>query len=711
MLTVRVAASFTAEPLAEVLRFWAGELALPMAIEFAPYGQVFQQLLDPGSPLRTSRDGVNVVAVRLTDIADPDGFVAALRTADRRAGVPLVVALCPDPPAAECSTPGTATRSTPDSAERVVRDGLAGCAHLRLIGPAELAGRYPVAEPHDAYADRLGRVPYTPEFFAALGTALARTVHALVTTRPKVIVVDADNTLWNGIVGEDGPGGVTVDRHRRALQQLLVDQRDAGRLLCLCSRNQPADVNAVLSGHPDLLLRPEHLTASRVNWQPKWENLRSLAAELNLGLESFVFLDDSPIEVAEVRAACPEVLSLTLPSDSAEAAAFLRHCWPLDLDRVTDEDRERAARYEQEARRHAWRERAMSLADFHAGLELRVAVTPARPDQRERIAQLAQRTNQFNLAPVRRDPLEPPAPDLDWLVVTVADRFGDYGLVGVVGHTVDAEWLRVDTFLLSCRALGRGVEHRMLAHLGELALDRGVSTVALACLPTARNGPARTFLADVTAGTPAEPVPGQAGRVHYHRLPASEAAAVRHRPDATGEPSGRGALGEPPGSGVEPAATVMPAAPWAVVERIATMLAEPAAVRAALLAGNAPRAATADDGPISWADSVDPVEARVMAIWTELLAVAPRTPSENFFALGGQSLQLVQFMARVREVFAVELPVELLFTPTFTVAEVSREIRERQLAGVDGAELTGLIAELERLSDAEIESLLAEEDA
>ncbi|RKR92256.1 HAD superfamily phosphatase (TIGR01681 family)/FkbH-like protein [Micromonospora pisi] len=703
MLTVRVAASFTAEPLAEVLRFWAGELALPMAIEFAPYGQVFQQLLDPGSPLRTGRDGVNVVAVRPTDIADPDGFVAALRTADQRAAAPLVLALCPDPP--------TAGRSTTDT-ERVVRDGLTGGTRLRLrlIGPAELADRYPVAEPHDAYADRLGRVPYTPEFFAALGTALARTVHALVTTRPKVIVVDADNTLWNGIVGEDGPGGVTVDRHRRAIQQLLVAQRDTGRLLCLCSRNQPADVDAVLTGHPDLPLRPEHLTASRVNWQPKSENLRSLAAELNLGLESFVFLDDSPVEVAEVRAACPEVLALTLPSDSAAAAAFLRHCWPLDLDRVTDEDRERAARYEQEARRHAWRERGMLLADFHAGLELRVDIAPARPDQRERVAQLAQRTNQFNLAPVRRDPLEPAAPDLDCLVVTVEDRFGDYGLVGVVGYTVDAELLRVDTFLLSCRALGRGVEHRMLAHLGDLALERGLSTVALACLPTARNGPARTFLAEVTAGTPAEPQPGQADPVRYHRLPASVAAAVRHRPDATSEPPGRDAIGEPPGSDVEPVLPG-PAAPWAMVERIATTLAEPAAVRAALLAANAPSAGTAGGDPVSWADGVDPVEARVMAIWAELLAVAPRTPSDNFFALGGQSLQLVQFMARVREMFAVELPVELLFTPAFTVAEVSREIRERQLAGVDGAELTGLIAELERLSDAEIESLLAEEGA
>ena len=345
MLTVRVVASYTAEPLAEVLRFWAGELALPMAVSFAPYGQVFQQLLDPDGALRTNRDGVNVVAVRLTDLADPDGFVAALRAADRETTVPLLLAICPDPPGTDAGLR--------DAAERTVRDGVTGTTHLRLLGSAELARRYPVADPHDAYADRLGRVPYTPEFFAALGTALVRTVHAIVSPRPKVVVVDADNTLWTGIVGEDGVGGITVDRDRRALQELLIAQRDAGRLLCLCSRNNAADVEAVFAGHPDLLLRPEHLTASRVNWRPKSENLRSLAAELNLGLDSFVFLDDSPIEVAEVRAACPEVLALAVPPDADRAAAFLRHCWPLDSTRVTDEDRQRGARYQQESQRRS----------------------------------------------------------------------------------------------------------------------------------------------------------------------------------------------------------------------------------------------------------------------------------------------------------------------------------------------------------------------
>jgi acyl carrier protein len=149
-----------------------------------------------------------------------------------------------------------------------------------------------------------------------------------------------------------------------------------------------------------------------------------------------------------------------------------------------------------------------------------------------------------------------------------------------------------------------------------------------------------------------------------------------------------------------------------VVERVATALADPAAVRAAVLAGHLPTPSGVQGGPSDVPScGADPVEATVMRIWAELLAVRPGTPEDNFFALGGQSLQLVQFMARVREVFAVELPVELLFTPAFTVAEVSREIRRRQLAGADEAELTDLLVELERLSDDEIELLLAEEDA
>ncbi|WP_326558932.1 HAD-IIIC family phosphatase [Micromonospora sp. NBC_01796] len=699
MLTVRVAASFTAEPLAEVLRFWAGELALPMAVSFAPYGQVFQQLLDPEGALRANRDGVNVVAVRPTDLADPDGFVAALRAADRETTVPLLLAICPDPP-------GTDPR-TSDAAERAVRDGVTGTTHLRLLGLAHLTRTYPVTEAHDGYADRLGRVPYTPEFFAALGTALARTVHTIVSPRPKVVVVDADNTLWTGIVGEDGIGGITVDRDRRALQQLLVDQRDAGRLLCLCSRNNAADVDAVLAGHPEMVLRPEHLTASRVDWQPKSDNLRSLAEELNLGLDSFVFLDDSPIEVAEVRAAHPEVLALTVPADAGRALAFLRHCWPLDTDRVTDEDRQRSARYEQENQRRALRESGMSLADFHANLALRVDITPARPDQHERVAQLTHRTNQFNLAPVRLDVRDLRSGDPECLVVTVADRFGEYGLVGAMRYALDGDLLRVDTFLLSCRALGRGVEHRMLAHLGELALHRGATTVELSLIPTARNGPARDFLAEIAAepaddGTSPVAEPDGSTRIGY-LLPAGAAAGVHHRPGGSDQPARPpDATDRPPLVEPDRATPATNREAWRVVERIATTLTDPSAVRAAVLAGHRGPAATGVE---------DPIEARVMQIWAELLAVRPATPEDNFFALGGQSLQLVQFMARVREVFAVELPVDLLFTPAFTVAEVSREIRRRQLDGADETELTDLLAELDRLSDDEIELLLAEEDA
>ncbi|MEU7887126.1 HAD-IIIC family phosphatase [Microbispora bryophytorum] len=684
-----VAATFTAEPLGDALRFWLTEIGVEGEVAFAPYDQVFPSLLDPGSVL--GRAGAAVVLVRAEDLVAEDSaagdlaagqddgldqveavatdLVAALRTSARATGTPHVLVVCP--PSPEHGSPEAHARL----ASRLAR-AFEGDRAVSVLTSAEPYEPAPEAV-HDAFADRTGNVPYTDRYFAALAAAAARRLHAMTTPRPKVVAVDCDGTLWDGVVGEDGPDGVVIGPQRLEIWRELARQVAAGRLLCLCSKNEEKDVREVFARHPELPVGLDDVAAMRVGWEAKSQSLRSLAAELDLGLDSFVFLDDSPVECAEVRAGCPEVLTLRLPAGAAEAAAFLRHCWPLDLTAVTEADRERTRRYQEERQREQARGE-MSLADFFATLDLRVTITPAGPEHEARAAQLAERTNQFNLSGARRLDGE------EKFVVDVRDRFGDYGVVGLTDVRTEGDTLRAGAFLLSCRALGRGVEHRMLAHLGALARERGLARVALAFRATERNQPARDFL----AALPATVEPSGEEEAWYV-LGAADAAAVVHTPG----PAEERAAGPAGTTGpVEPAAS----AGWAAVERIATRLTGADAILDAMRAAR----------PVTEVAGASPVEAAVMRMWAELLDVAPTSVSDGFFQLGGHSLRLVQFMARVRAEFGVELPFDTLYTTSFTVAEVAKAIEERQLADADDEELAGLLDELAGLSDEEIDALL-----
>ncbi|GGO01477.1 hypothetical protein GCM10010116_02790 [Microbispora rosea subsp. aerata] len=675
-----VAATFTAEPIGDALRFWLAELGIHAdageAVAFAPYDQVFPSLLDPGGVL--GRAGAAVVLVRAEDlVAGRDGLdgveavaadlATALRTSARASGAPHVLVVCP--PSPEHGSPEAHARL----ASAMTRE-FEGDRAVCVLTSAEPYEPGPEAV-HDSFADRTGNVPYTDRYFAALAAAVVRRLHAVTTPRPKVVAVDCDGTLWDGVVGEDGPGGVVIGPHRLEIWRELARQVAAGRLLCLCSKNEERDVREVFARHPELPVGLDDVAAMRVGWQAKSASLRSLAAELGLGLDSFVFLDDSPVECAEVRAGCPEVLTLRLPADAAEAAEFLRHCWPLDLTIVTEADRERTRYYREERRRERARAE-MSLADFFATLDLRVTITPAGPEHEARAAQLAERTNQFNLSGTRRLDGE------ERFVVDVRDRFGDYGVVGLTDVRTEGDTLRVGAFLLSCRALGRGVEHRMLAHLGALARERGLAKVALAFRATERNRPAADFLATL----PAEPYGEDAA---WYVLDAADAAAVVHSPG----PAEERAAGPAPDTRVSGSAAP---ADWAAVERIATRLTGADAILDALRAAR----------PVTVAAGASPVEAAVMRMWAELLDAAPVSVDDGFFELGGHSLRLVQFMARVRAEFGVELPFDTLYTTSFTVAEVAKAIEERQLADAGDEELAVLLDELAGLSDEEIDALL-----
>ena len=291
---------------------------------------------------------------------------------------------------------------------------------------------YPVAQIHDPHGEELGHLPYTPEFFVALATAIARKIHAIANPPFKAIALDCDETLWAGICGEDGPQGIAIDPPRRALQEFMAARRREGMLLTLCSKNNEEDVEEVSPRIRKCRSRCADFAARRINWESKGKSLAALAAELELGLDSFILVDDNPKECNEAQAAAPQVLALPLPAEPSEIPLFLRHVWAFDRPRVTAEDRRRAELYAQQAERARARRAAGTLEEFLASLQLAVEIAPMRPDQLPRVAQLTQRTNQMNATCIRRTEAEVASSGLECHVVTVSDRFGDYGLTGVM---------------------------------------------------------------------------------------------------------------------------------------------------------------------------------------------------------------------------------------------------------------------------------------
>ena len=544
-MAIALTATFTAEPIEESLAFWMKELGVNATIQFAPYNQIFQQLLDPGSLVAKNQHGINVYLIRVedwwrnaagakkTEIVERNirDLAEALRQNASRSSSAHIVCLCPDSPAARSDRNYSAFSNR---MEQILVAALVETSGVYAVTSEELLAAYPVGDHYDAGSDKLGHVPYTPQYFTALGTVLARKMHALKTARRKVIVLDCDQTLWGGVCGEDGPAGVTIDSPRRALQEFMLAQHDAGMLLCLCTKNNEQDVWDVFQSRPEMILQRDHLVAWRINWHSKSENLKSLAAELKLGLDSFIFIDDNPIECAEVEADCPEVLTIQLPTASNEIPQFLRHVWAFDHLRLTAEDQKRTALYQENAWRERFSHEAPSFAAFLAGLELEIHMAPMQPEQLARVAQLTQRTNQFNCTTIRRTENE--IEELkrhngaEILTVEVKDRFGEYGLVGVLIFWTEANRLVVDTFLLSCRALGKGVEQRMFAHLGEDAAARGCDWVDFRLIRTAKNSPAFDFISGI-AGDRLQ----VDGSEYSCRLPAGHVASISLQPRAAAD--------------------------------------------------------------------------------------------------------------------------------------------------------------------------------
>ena len=660
-LRVVVASTFTAEPIRPTLELWARRFGWELVLGFEPFDQVVQSLLDPTSATGRNARGVNVVLARWTDLgaaADAARAVAelgaAIEASAGRTGAPHVVALAKDPAFAALDAELTAR--------------LEGVSGVHVLGAARTDRLYPVAAWRDAAGDVSARMPYTADYFAALATVVARALRALMEPAPKVIVLDCDNTLWGGACGEEGAAGVALTEPYRALQRFMQAQSESGRLICLASKNVEADVREVFATRP-MELAWDAITAHRIDWNAKPANLRSLAAALDLSLDSFVFVDDNAVECAQVMSELPEVLTLQLPSNSEDIPAYLDHVWAFDVLGVTDEDRARRGMYVEAARRDEARRGATTLADFIESLELEIHIARVGSADVARAAQLTQRTTQFNTQPSPSS-----AADIQARVgnaplmhrVAVCDRFGDYGTVGLLSGTVVGDVLQVESFLLSCRALGRGVEHRMLAFIGETALSLGAARVRIPYSITARNEPMRLFLSGV-----ATPTASADGGVI--EIDAPRAASTRFRPDAgagAAEVSTNGARVR--ASAPRASNELLRAIPLelARIDDILAAIRPPLRERPHLQQGyEEPRAGT---------------ERRIARIWGEELGIAGVGALDRFVDLGGTSLDVVRVHSRMVGEMGLAIDITELFRHP-TVRTLARSVDGAEADVVAGA--------------------------
>jgi FkbH-like protein len=391
-----------------------------------------------------------------------------------------------------------------DLINRTIQDGAERSERIFVVDSDQALGDLPLREQVDPRLWYYGRFPYSADATRDLARAFAQAWDLLRRGPAKVLAVDLDNTMWGGIYGDDGEERLACGEDfpgnaYRAMQEECLRLKGQGVLLVALSKNEP-DALEVLARHPGMLLRPDDFAASAVNWDPKPDNIRRIAAKLNLGLDSFVFLDDSPHERDAMRRLCPEVRVPEMPADPAERPLWLRRLactWPL---RLTAEDEDRTSLYAASGKARELEAVSASLDDYLLGLEQKLTLAPVSKTTLARVAQMHQRTNQFNLTTLRSTEAEIAALVEDEkvglaLLGHVTDRFGDHGIVIASTVSINGKEAVILSLLMSCRVIGREIER---AFAGELLRDlerRGVTRVVGEYLPTPKNAMVRDFYA------------------------------------------------------------------------------------------------------------------------------------------------------------------------------------------------------------------------
>lgn len=346
----------------------------------------------------------------------------------------------------------------------------------------------------------MSSMPYSRDGIATVSREIERVLGSAFISRKKIIALDLDNTLWGGVIGEDGVEGIELSDHKEGqryydFQRQLLEMKNRGIVLAVNSKNNEEDAENAIQNHPAMLLRDDDFVSRKINWENKASNIKAMEGELNLTEGGFIFIDDNPVERETVKGVCPDVLVPDFPADTAELLSFAESIWadycrPL---KVLSEDLNKTKMYQNEVKRKQEMSESLNLDDYIAKLEMVADIHKMRPEELERVTQLCNKTNQFNVTTKRYTGAEieeiASNPENAIYVVYSSDKYGDSGLISVlilIGEKAD---IRIDTFLMSCRVMGRKLEDVIINELA--AKYAGKQKLIGEFIPTAKNTPVK----------------------------------------------------------------------------------------------------------------------------------------------------------------------------------------------------------------------------
>ena len=517
-ITVGLAASFTLDPIEPFLGAHLLHKKMKPEFSIAPFGQLQQLCINHkhavgdthvivmlwriedifAAKLAATLDAADALPALLDDIRQFAASIAQLR---RNFSGTLIVSTPPFPslPGFDALELASPAMQVYNAATQVWSQETAKIDGLRVIDLQALMIEHGARHMHDARKWQLYRQPYTETFWQAIGTQTGRIIAAEKIAAKKCVVLDLDNTLWGGVIGEDGLGGIALGdefpgRAFRDFQRYLMHLKSKGVMLAVASKNNPEDAFEVFDRHDAMVLSRKDIVAFEINWDSKVDSIKRIAAKLNIGLDALVFVDDNAKEIGEVQERLPAVTCLLVPEELADLSALLANTDLFDTLQVTDEDRKRTEMMAADQQRSEVQE-TMSEEDFRKSLGLKIDIFAAEKQHLARITQLVNKTNQFNLTTIRRtqDEIEKMAASPDALVLgmNIADKYGDYGLVGVAILIKNGTTADIDTLLMSCRVLGRGAEETFIAQLAPAAASLGCTVLRGRYIPTAKNDMAK----------------------------------------------------------------------------------------------------------------------------------------------------------------------------------------------------------------------------
>lgn len=538
--------SFTVEPIVPLLRASAFAGGIDLTVHVGEFNAYAQEMLNPGDRLHEFQPGVVILAVQARDIVPelwtrftdlpPEAVKASIaRCVDEfrnwvrafRAVSPaqLVIHTLEVPSRPVQGVFDAQAEHGQTEAIRAINRELLALARSQtdvyLLDYTALLARHGAESWSDERKWLTVRLPIASNHMIHMAREWMRFIHPLTGKVCKAVVLDLDNTLWGGVIGEDGMSGIKLDGEfpgaaYQNLQRVVVDLYNRGVIVAVNSKNNLADAKEAIENHRGMILRPEHIAAMRCNWQDKATNLREIAAELNIGVDSLCFVDDNPVERQWVRDNVPEVTVLELPADPMQYAATLRDAPVFERLVLSAEDKSRGRYYAEERLRTEFEQAAPNLDEFLWSLKMEAEIGAVDAETLARVSQLTNKTNQFNLTTRRyteqqvKDMAADPSVGVYWL--RLRDRFGDNGIIGVGISRLVGDAVEIDTFLLSCRVIGRGIEGGFLGHIAARAKARGARKVWGWYLPTKKNAPCKEFYASLRFD-PAETT--EAGGIRY----------------------------------------------------------------------------------------------------------------------------------------------------------------------------------------------------